>query len=67
MGQIRRLPPLARIVVRAQCRTNDIQIDRGTLMVHVPSGGDVGEAVGRLGRVCAQLSRTASEPACLSR
>ena len=64
---IRRLPLLARIAVRATCRTNDVQIDRGTLVMQVPPGGDVSEAVDRLGRVCAQLSRTASEPGCPSR
>jgi hypothetical protein len=38
----------------------------GALDVHVPPGGDVGEAVDRLGRVCAQVSRTASESASRS-
>lgn len=54
---LRRLPPLARFAVRDTCRRNDVQIDRGTLLVHVPPGGDVGAAVDRLGRVCAAVSR----------
>jgi hypothetical protein len=63
LPQLRRLPPLARVAVRTACRRNDVEIDRGTLVVHVPPGGDIGEAVDRLGRVCAQVSRTASESA----
>jgi hypothetical protein len=63
LPQLRRLRPLARFEVRTACRRNDVQIDRGALVVHVPPGGDVGEAVDRLGRVCAQVSRTASESA----
>jgi hypothetical protein len=57
---LHRLPPLSRMSVRNSCRQNDVQIDRGSLIVHVPPGGDVEEAVERLGRVCAGLSRTAS-------
>jgi hypothetical protein len=60
---IRRLPPLVRFAVRAICRRNDVQVDRGELVVHVPPGGEVAEAVERLGRVCAEISRTASEGA----
>jgi hypothetical protein len=60
---LRLLPPLLRFAVRNTCRRNDVQIDRGSLVVHVPSGGDVGEAVDRLGRVCAQVSAAASEAA----
>jgi hypothetical protein len=60
---VRRLPPLVRFAVRNTCRRNDVQIDRGSLVIHVPPGGEVGEAVERLGRVCAEISRTASEGA----
>lgn len=63
LPQFRRFPPLARFAVRTTCRRNDVQIDRGALVVHVPPGGDVGEAVDRLGRVATQISRTASESA----
>jgi len=64
---VRRLPPLVRFAVRSICRRNDVQFDRGSLVVHVPPGGDVGEAVDRLARVCSQVSRTASEGASQAR
>ena len=64
---VRRLPPLVRFAVRSTCRRNDVQIDRGSLVIHVPPGGTVGEAVERLGRVCAEISRTASEGASPAR
>ena len=52
--------PELRAAVRQISRNNDLQLDGGTLIAHVPPGGEVGEAVARLGRVCAQISRTAS-------
>ena len=64
---VRRLPPLVRFSIRNICRRNDVQIDRGSLVIHVPPGGEVGEAVERLGRVCAEISRTASEGASPTR
>jgi hypothetical protein len=57
---IRVLSPPLRSAVRELCRNNDLQLDGGTLLAHVPPGAEVGEAVDRLGRVCAQISRTAS-------
>jgi len=55
-----RLTGPARTGIRLLCHANDVQIEGGELLVHVPPGGEVGEAVDRLGRVCAQISRTAS-------
>ena len=63
LSLLHQLPPLSRFAIRRACRSNDVQIDRGTLLVHVPPGGELGEAVERLGRVCAQISRMASERA----
>ena len=54
------LSPGLRLAVRALCRTNDVQIDRGELRVYVPPGGDVGEAVDRLAHVCAGITRLAA-------
>jgi hypothetical protein len=64
---VRRLPPLVRFAIRTTCRRNDVQIDRGSLVIQVPPGGELGEAVDRLGRVCAEISRTASEGASPAR
>ena len=60
------LEPLSagtRAAAQRICHGNDVQIEGGALLAHVPPGGEVGEAVERLGRVCAELSRTASEGA----
>ena len=56
MGHLR---PGLRLAVRALCRTNDVQIDRGELCLHVPPGGDIDEAIDRLGRVCARVAKIA--------
>src|SRR5689334_9144889 len=63
LASLGRLTPEARAEVRRICLNNDVQLDRGALLTHVPPGSEVGEAVERLGRVCAQISRTASEDA----
>ena len=57
------LQPLAepaRAAIQRICQSNDVQIEGGALYAHVPPGGEVGEAVDRLGRVCAEINRTAS-------
>jgi hypothetical protein len=61
------LSPELRSALLAICRNNDLQLDGGAILAHVPPGGEVGEAVDRLGRVCAQISRTASADASLPR
>ncbi len=61
------LSPELRDAVLAICLNNDLQLDGGAIVAHVPPGGEVGEAVNRLGRVCAQISRTASGDASLPR
>jgi hypothetical protein len=55
-------PPLRAAVLEIS-RNNDLQLDGGALLAHLPPGGEVGEAVDRLGRACAQISRTASADA----
>ena len=57
------LSPETRAAARLICHRNDVQIEGGALLAHVPPGGEVGEAVERLGRVSAEISRTASEGA----
>lgn len=63
LAAIGALSPPLRSAIGAICRSNDMQIDDGALLAHVPPGGEVAEAVDRLGRVCAQISRTASADA----
>ena len=60
LASIRVLSPPLRSAIREICRNDDLQLEGGTLVAHVPPGGEVGEAVDRLGRACAQISRTAS-------
>ena len=57
------MTPEVETAVRHVCRANDVQLEDGALLAKVPPGGDVGEAVDRLGRVCARINRTASEAA----
>jgi hypothetical protein len=59
LSSIQQPSPGLRLALRALCRTNDVEIDRGELVIHVPPGGDVGEAVDRLGRVCARALKLA--------
>ena len=57
------LSPEQRAAARDICHRNDVQIEGGALLAHVAPAGEVGEAVERLGRVCSEVSRTASEGA----
>ncbi len=59
LSHLHQLSPGLRLAVRALCRQNDVQIERGELKVHVPPGGELDEAVARLGRVCARVMRLA--------
>jgi hypothetical protein len=63
LASIDTLPSDGRASIEKICHTNDVQIERGSLVAHVPPGGELSEAIDRLGRVCAQISRTASEAA----
>jgi hypothetical protein len=67
LASIGEIPPELRAALAAVCRNNDLQLDAGAILAHVPPGGEVSEAVDRLGRVCAQISRTASAGATLPR
>ncbi len=60
VSRIGQLPPGLRLSIRALCRSNDVQLDRGELVVEVPPGGDVEEAVERLARVCARIEKLAA-------
>ena len=57
LSRMRHLSPGLRLAVRALCRANDVQIDRGELRVQVPPGGEASEAVERLCRVCARVAK----------
>jgi hypothetical protein len=57
------LPVALRAAVLEISGNNDLQLDGEALLAHLPPGGEVGEAVDRLGRACAQISRTASADA----
>jgi hypothetical protein len=59
LSRLAHLSPGLRVAIRALCRNNDVQIDRGELRVHVPSGADISEAVDRLGRVCGRVAQLA--------
>ena len=59
VARLGHLSPGLRVAIRALCRDNDVQVDRGELLLHIPPGGDLSEAVDRLGRVCARIARLA--------
>jgi hypothetical protein len=63
LASLQPLSPQARDAASRICHRNDVQIEGGALLAHVPPGGDLTEAVERLERACAELSRTASAAA----
>ena len=52
-----RLPQRVRLTIEGICRMNDLRFERGTIAVLVAPGGDVTEAVDRLGKACARIAR----------
>ena len=52
-----RLPQRVRMTVEGICRMNDLRFERGAVEALVERGGDVHEAVDRVGRVCARIAR----------
>jgi|GEM_PF-2539660 len=52
-----RLTQRLRLTVEGICRMNDVEADRGSLLVRLPPGGDLKEALDRLGRVCARVAK----------
>jgi len=63
LAALQPLSPEERDPILRAAHHNDVQIDGGALLAHVPPGGDVSDAVERLGRLCAEISRTASADA----
>jgi hypothetical protein len=55
----RRLPLRARRTIEGICRMNDAEFERGAVIVRLasPSAGDRRDALDRLGRICARISR----------
>jgi hypothetical protein len=55
----RRLPLRARRTIEGICRMNDAEFERGAVIVRLayPSARDRRDALDRLGRICARISR----------
>lgn len=55
----RRLPLRARRTIEGICRMNEVELEKGRVIVRLPSTAarEVREGLDRLGRVCARISR----------
>lgn len=52
-----RLPQRVRVTIEGICRMNDLRFERGTVAVLVEPGGDVTDAIDRVGKACARITR----------
>lgn len=61
----RRLPLRARRTVEGICRMNEVELEKGRVIVRLASASarDLREGLDRLGRVCARISRLKIAPA----
>ncbi len=55
--KLQRLPQRVRLTIEGICRMNDLNFKRDTIAVQVEPGGNVAEAVDRLGKACARIAR----------
>lgn len=55
--RVTRLSQRVRLTIEGICRMNDLTFERGAVAVVVEPGGDVHDAIDRLGRACARIAR----------
>lgn len=61
----RRLPLRARRTIEGICRMNEVELEKGAVIVRLPavSAREIRDGLDRLGRVCARISRLKIGPA----